>query len=657
MYENMLVFDIESNGIRFQDPEWWKSLETIHCLVITNRSTGETYRYNDGLMPIEDGVKQLMMATLNGTYIGGQNVHGFDIPALQYMFPWFKPDRNFVRDSKVESEMWYPSNELRYADVKAANKYGADKWIPSHLYGKHSLEAWGLRIGCPKDEYKKWCDENGIEDPWGQWSEKMEDYCAQDVDTNIKLFEHFESKFNYETASTGVWLENRVAPILLRQKAWGIRFNVDKAVKLNVKLTKRHSELTSQLEEYFGEFYMKDGRQVVPKKTLRYKDKLRPDLTEGAPYTKVKLVQFNPASRQHIWMRLKKLYGWKPVELTDKGDPKVDEDVLKTLNYPPVPMLIEYLTVEKRLGQLVNGKGAWMYYEKNGRIHGNVKQNGTRTTRASHTSPNLGQVPKVSSPYGAECRDLFEASEGRVIVGCDQSGIELRALAHFLGLYDGGAYARECVAGDVHSRACEAIHFNSRDNTKTAEYAFLYGAQNPKLGRITYDDFTPEQRKEFGSATDAKLSKLGAVTRRRLQRGIYGLEPLLEAVGKAYKRGWMRALDGRRIAVPAKHSALNTLCQHLGGELSKVWMVLAEDLFIAHGLQPANEWVVFDERLWHVIQILWVHDELQEDTHPEYAEQVGQLLQQAAKEAGEFLKLRVPVDAEYKIGGSWKDTH
>lgn len=653
MFENMHVFDIETNGIRFKDPDWWKSVEVIHCIVITNRSTGETMRYRGE--DIVDGVRLLMKLTHEGIYIGGQNVHGFDIPALQYMFPWFAPDKNFVRDSKVESEMWYPAKDLKVADFKAAKKY--PQWIPTRMYGSHSLGAWGLRLGCPKDEYKEWCAQNGIKDPWGQWSQKMEDYCAQDVISNITLFDYLERKFDYQQAAMAVWLENRVAPILLRQKAWGVKFNAAKASKLHVKLLARAEELEAELKAMFPRFYMRDGAAVTPKRTLNYKDVMRPDLTAGAPYTKVKLKEFNPASRQHIWISLKRIYGWVPDEMTPGGDPKVDEDVLSTLSYPPVPLLIEYLTVEKRIGQIATGPAAWLKKERNGRIHHTVKQNGTRTVRASHVDPNLGQVPKVSSMYGPECRELFEASEGRKIVGCDQSGIELRALAHFLGRYDGGAYANECVRGDVHTRAKEAIKFNSRDNTKTAEYAFLYGAQNFKLGKIAYDDMTEEQRTELGTVNDAKIVKLGGALRYRLQQGIRGLDPLLKAVEKAHKRGWMRALDGRKIAVPAKHSALNTLCQHLGGELSKVWMVLSEDAFIAGGLQPDNQWYIAEPEVWKVIQILWIHDEVQEDTYPEYTEQVGKILQQTAKAAGEFLSLRVPVDAEYKVGDNWAETH
>ena len=660
------VFDIETNAVDFDDLVG--SLQYISCIAIVDRHTGDRLLYtNRGRRgsrgTITEGVEFLQAATEKGYGIGGHNVHAFDVPAIQILYPWFVPNRNLVFDSKVESEMWYPSAELKHADFAKVRKVGKDKWINPYLYGRHTLEAWGARLKCPKDDFSKRMKKLGL-DPWApdlpeQYLTEREDYCEQDTVTNVRLFDFLEAKFDYKAGEIGVWMENRVAPLLARQHQYGVQFNEGKARRLHTELVTRQEELTHELREtYFHPFYVKNGKQASPKKTINYKDPKRPDLTAGAVYTRVKQVMFNPGSTQHISRMLREKYDWQPREFTPTGEPKCDEDVLSTLTYDCIPMLLEVMMVMKRIGQVATGDQAWLKkVRSNGRIHHTVKQNGTRTTRASHTGPNLGQVPACKAPYGKECRELFVASEGRTIVGCDQSGIELRALGHYLGRYDGGTYAREAVEGDVHTRAMEAIGFNLRDNTKTAEYAFLYGAQDLKLGKITYDDMTPEQRLELGKVGERQLYALGKSTRTKLERGIKGLEPLVKAVHKAHKRGWMQALDGRKIAVPSKHSALNTLLQHLGGELSKLWMVIAEDLLIQNGLIPADRWVLLPDEAWWTIQILWVHDELQHDTVPEYADTVGRILQEAAKLAGQAFELRVPVDAEYKVGATWRDTH
>ena len=75
----MYVFDIESNGIQFSWSDWYRSLETVHCIVITCRETGKERRYrkNDKENTIAEGVKFLSDATHKGIHIGGHNIHGF----------------------------------------------------------------------------------------------------------------------------------------------------------------------------------------------------------------------------------------------------------------------------------------------------------------------------------------------------------------------------------------------------------------------------------------------------------------------------------------------------------------------------------------------------------------------------------------------------
>ena len=158
---------------------------------------------------------------------------------------------------------------------------------------------------------------------------------------------------------------------------------------------------------------------------------------------------FNPSSRDHIADRLKTLYGWKPTVLTATGKPMVDSHILETLDYPPIPLLLEYLLVEKRIGALAEGQHAWLKCEKAGRIHGYVNTNGAITGRMTHSFPNMAQVPSCDSPYGKECRSLFRASPGYVLVGCDAAALELRCLAGYMAPYDGGAYIKTVIEGDT----------------------------------------------------------------------------------------------------------------------------------------------------------------------------------------------------------------
>ena len=145
---------------------------------------------------------------------------------------------------------------------------------------------------------------------------------------------------------------------------------------------------------------------------------------------------------------------------------------------------------------LAEGDNAWLKLVKNGRIHGQVNTNGAVTGRCTHGYPNVAQVPAVRAPYGTECRQLFKASDGYDLVGCDASGLELRMLAHYLASFDGGQYAKELLTGDIHTVNQTAAGLENRDQAKTFIYAFLYGAGDARIGEIV-----------GGSAREGKLLK------------------------------------------------------------------------------------------------------------------------------------------------------
>ena len=60
----------------------------------------------------------------------------------------------------------------------------ARKNMPTKLYGRHSLEAYGYRLGVYKGDFAKDTD-------WKEWSQEMQDYCIQDVKVTEKLCDHF----------------------------------------------------------------------------------------------------------------------------------------------------------------------------------------------------------------------------------------------------------------------------------------------------------------------------------------------------------------------------------------------------------------------------------------------------------------------------------
>lgn len=428
----IMLFDLETDGLDLQ------AISKIHVLAVYDYQTERFYRFDKE--KVSEGVRFLEKADV----IVGHNIINFDVPVIQKFFPSFEPKQ--VLDTLVWARLVYA--DIKDIDYRLYNKGR----LPGKYIGSHSLEAYGFRLGVLKDDFHETAD-------WSEWSQEMSDYCEQDVRVTKALYEKLKSKGVSEEA---LKLEHDVAHIIKRQVDRGFYFDVEKAEELYLHLLKRRQELEASLKSLFPPWYEPNGKPFVPKR-----DNKRYGYKAGCEVQKIKLVEFNPSSRQHIWKCLVKKYGWKPKEFTEGGEPKVDDEILSSLPYPEAQALSEYLMIQKRIGQLAEGDKAWLKLVRNNRIHGEVITNGAVTGRMTHNNPNLAQVPAVRVPYGKECRELFGPTPGMVQVGADASGLELRCLAHFMAPYDGGAYAKIILEGDIHTENQKAAGLPTRDNAKT----------------------------------------------------------------------------------------------------------------------------------------------------------------------------------------------
>lgn len=619
-----LIADIESDGLLDR-------LTKIHSLVIKNAETKEKFSYADqpGFKPIKYGLAQLMEAS----EIVFHNGHGFDVDAITKVYgkEWEKALLPKTIDSMVTAQLAFPEDVLKDRDFRGK---WPGKHLPQRLYGSYSLEAWGYRMGILKGDFGKTTD-------WSKWTPEMQEYCEQDVEVLDELYPRL---LKFITTDESHWIEQQVSRIISRQVKAGVRVNKGKILDLYGLAQTRAQELTNELQAAFGSWY-KRGVVLTPKG-----DNKRYGYIKGAPFCKVEHHTFNPGSRQDIAHALARKYKWKPTVLTPTGQPQIDEGTIGPLPYPEAKLLLEYLDMQKLAGQVYEGANSWMkFITPEGRIHGRVHTNKAVTGRASHSSPNLGQVRSSDSLFGPESRECFEADEGWVMVGSDQQGVELRALAHHLHPFDGGAYAHELLQGDVHMLKAhlvtqlpvEEIPKGLRNGGKTAwTYSWLYGAGDKKL-RDQYRDL----RKHFPQMPNLS----GKEIRYRMEQGITGVEPLLEMVKHAHNRkGYIIGLDGRKVYTRSEHSALNTLLQHTGALLAKMWIIKTHEL-----IEQETDW----EWGKDYKQLLWVHDELQFTCRPEIADQLGGILLRACLLAGEHFNFTLPIEAEYKVGKTWRDTH
>ena len=432
-----------------------------------------------------------------------------------------------------------------------------------------------------------------------KYDKAMLDYCKQDVEITHAVYKELV-KESEGFSQESVDLEHDIRLIIDQQEKNGFAFDMMKAQQLLATLKDDIYDLEQWALEEF-----------------------EPTIVEMK--TKTKEIPFNIGSRQQIADRLMKK-GWKPKQFTDKKNIIINETVLKTIKEPELKLTAErfskYFLLQKRAVMVESWIEAC---DNDNRVHGKVMTLRTITGRMAHNSPNMAQIPAVYSPYGKACRGLWTVSDitKYKLVGTDASGLELRCLAHYLNDTN---YTDEILNGDIHTKNMELAGLEGRAQAKTFIYAFLYGAGPEKIGKIV-----GEGRDKGNILINRFLSNLPALKRLRNQ------------VENASRRGKIKAIDGRYLKVRSTHSALNTLLQGAGAIICKQWLL--------HIIKR-----VYNKKL-DVKLVASVHDEYQFEVANEDVNEFCSITKIAMKETERTLNLRCPLDNDYKVGVTWKETH
>ena len=182
-----IVFDLETNGLLHDATR-------IHCVALHWCEDDRTETFNDekyaeSPKDLPMGANYSITTALSYLEVAdvlvGHNIIGFDIPIIKRLYPWFNPS-GIVLDTLLLSRLYHP-NLLDIDQPK--DKYTGERttrWenMPVQLHGRHSLEAYGYRLGEYKGNFGKTTD-------WKEWSQEMQDYCKQDVIVTTKLCKHF----------------------------------------------------------------------------------------------------------------------------------------------------------------------------------------------------------------------------------------------------------------------------------------------------------------------------------------------------------------------------------------------------------------------------------------------------------------------------------
>ena len=165
---------------------------------------------------------------------------------------------------------------------------------------------------------------------------------------------------------------------------------------------------------------------------------------------------------------------------------------------------------------------------------------------------------------------------------------------------------------------------------KRVIYALIYGCGDKKMGEI------------IGStATQGKKLK------EKLFKNLPALGNLTSAVrDKVERTNSLRGLDGRILKIRSSHSALNFLIQSCGAILvKKATCLLNEKLWAKY--KYGDDWSM----------VAHIHDEMQLQVKQNLVDEVGKIRVQSVRDTQQEFSLRCPLDAEYKVGRNWAETH
>ncbi len=606
-----LCYDIETDGL---------DATKIHCLVAKNLETGTIYKFADESIRyanIIDGVRLLENATL----LVGHNIIGFDNVQIDKLY-------GTKLNSKRCHDTWIMSMTLRYKRTH-----------------KHGLKGWGEHINNSKIDF----------DNWEEYSKEMMRYCVQDVELNAKVYDKLLEEFRLinernPLIAKGLSVELDAAKFNARCRTDGWNFDIEKAKSSVKRMTIRMNEIEYEIEPQLGTrkiFIDKEPKTPKFKKNGEYttttirmlreyfnKEVMATDthlMPAGETFQRFRVEDVTLGSMDLVkdWLITQ---GWVPDEYQKKKvgfqwvttGPKLTSTSLHKMGKIG-EMIDDYYTLRNRRSVL----STWLECVRNNRLHGNMWTIGTPTFRARHEV--IVNLPAVSAAWGKELREVFKADEGEVLVGADSSGNQLRGLCHYV---NNTTFTKEVIYGDQHQRNADVLR-TDRNKAKTFLYAYLFGAGDAKLGQSLTGKLNAAKGKQ---ARDdfAKSIKGLAELKRKLS---YAWHNSKHATGE----GSFPAVDGRPIFCPAEHQTLNYLLQSMEGISCKAALSYAMSEVDRQGLRAKPR--------------LFYHDELAFTSHPDDADKVGKILQDAFTEAPKWFGINCMNGGDYMKGKSYADIH
>lgn len=621
--------DLEANGLL-------DTATKVHCGVFKEKGTGFVRKF----LPTEIHSMLRYMDTIDVLII--HNGTGYDFPLLKklhgYVFKGKKVD-TLLMSRLLDPKRVLPPN------------------CPNRAAGPHSIEAWGWRVGRGKPEHNDW--EN--------FSPEMLHRCAEDVEILALVYEQL-----MEEAGKGKWrdaflLTFELFENLQKQEEYGWLVDQDhmhacvrqltRWIEMIDRVVTPYLPMVVEVEEskkdgeynYIRKPFLKSGQYSQAVCDWYADTGLLPDLHPvSGCFSRISFRRTDLNSNQETKSFLL-AEGWEPLEWNEneKGErtsPKLSkDDPFEGINGKLGSLVARRVQCRHRRSTI---EGLFELIRGDGTI-GSAVNNLAVTGRATHR--NIVNIPKAGSFYGKSMRKIFTSRRGRVLVGTDSDGCQLRMLA---GRMNNPAYTEALVNGDKklgtdnHSLTAKIGELESRDIAKNTMYCLLFGGGDGKLAKTA--------KKPQGS---------GASLRDKLYRGLEGLGELMEMLVKEWREtarrryntkfnrmeyydGTITGLDGRPIRVPYEHQLLVYLLQSdeaimMTKAYNKLWADLSSKYVFGKDFGV----------------VCFYHDEYTIECREEIAEDVRAISEEAIAWAGRFYNISCPHLGQGKIGKNWYSIH
>lgn len=574
---------------------------------------------------------------------------------------------------------------------------------------RHSLASWGEELHNSKIDFHD----------FSKYSEEMRIYCEQDVALTIDVYNHLRkvaghmygqmSKAGASFSSVSKALHKDYY-LYSAQAYTGILFDKLAAEKLIAEIDVEMDEIEREVLPQLPPRKLKEGEKklyTMPQKPYRKDGTLSAIMEKwiekhegvqrengkwefygkeydivGGQLLDIQLpMEIKDGDDIKEWFMQR---SWKPSMWNFKRDergkpmrdakgevittsPKIQEggkicpNLLKLDGELP-KRIVRFLSLRNRKSVVTGWLNNWRL-EFDGRLSAEISGY-TPTFRVKHSC--ITNLPKASPEVvkGYEMRSLFIVDKGMKYVSADAAALENRTVADYTFKHDNGKFADLVLNRDSHSYNAtiffpketamfdiESPDFDKddpkfkpwRNKAKTGGYSLAYGASV----------------KRFTKSLDL-TEQAGKVAYENYWNANEGLKKFKEEMEKQWEgvgqKKYIVGKDGRVLSVRSKHLLVNLCGQSLGATVITYALCFMDNKL---------GWLQIDEmgrpyynyKGYIVKRLAAFHDQGDFEAEPEVAEEVGQLIVDYIKKAGEVLNMQVELDGEYKVGANAAEIH